>query len=187
MAAYAAPDGLLEAFRAAAREAIDAGATVIVPGEGPLNVFLADHGVSRVDDVPVLDSLGTLLQVAEMRARQYRRSGLCRPGRASTTSSRRAPWSMPRAGATASPARSTPARPEAPAGAGASGERSGQPPEHRAEREAGATGVTAPEEPAEHLAADEQARDGAPPSSSTRPAVSDFSPPKVNVMPQVTG
>ena len=52
------------------------GATVIVPGEGPLNVFLADHGVSRVDDVPVLDSLGTLLQVAELRARQYRSAGL---------------------------------------------------------------------------------------------------------------
>lgn len=76
MSAYAAPEGLLAAFRSAAREAIDAGATVIVPGEGPLNVFLADHGVSRVDDVPVLDSLGTLLQVAEMRARQYRLAGL---------------------------------------------------------------------------------------------------------------
>ena len=59
MRAYADPDRLLEAFRAAAREAIGAGATVIVPGEGPLNVFLADHGVSRVDDVPVVDSIGT--------------------------------------------------------------------------------------------------------------------------------
>jgi Asp/Glu/hydantoin racemase len=76
MAAYAAPDGLLAAFTHAAREAIAAGATVIVPGEGPLNVFLADHGVSRVDDVPVLDSLGSCLQIAEMRARQYRRTGL---------------------------------------------------------------------------------------------------------------
>ncbi|MFW5470186.1 aspartate/glutamate racemase family protein [Knoellia sp. CPCC 206435] len=76
MGAYAAPDGLVEAFRTAARAAIDAGATVIVPGEGPLNVFLADHGITRVDDVPVVDSLGTLVQVAEMRARQYRSSGL---------------------------------------------------------------------------------------------------------------
>jgi Asp/Glu/hydantoin racemase len=76
MGAYAAPDALLGAFRTAAREAIAAGADVIVPGEGPLNVFLADHGVSRVDDVPVVDSLGTLLQVAEMRGRQYRSAGL---------------------------------------------------------------------------------------------------------------
>lgn len=76
MRAYAKPEGLLEAFRAAARETISAGATVIVPGEGPLNVFLADHGITRVDDVPVVDSLGTLLQVAELRGRQYRSSGL---------------------------------------------------------------------------------------------------------------
>ena len=76
MRAYADPDRLVEAFRVAAREAIGAGATVIVPGEGPLNVFLADHGVSRVDDVPVVDSIGTVLQVAELRARQYRTAGL---------------------------------------------------------------------------------------------------------------
>lgn len=76
MSAYARPEGLLEAFRSAARTAISEGADVIVPGEGPLNVFLADQGLSRVDDVPVLDSLGTCLQVAEMRARQYRTSGL---------------------------------------------------------------------------------------------------------------
>lgn len=80
MAAYAAPDGLLSAFEAAARTAIEAGASVIVPGEGPLNVFLADQGISRVGDVPVLDSLGTCVQVAEMRARQYRGTDL-RPSR----------------------------------------------------------------------------------------------------------
>ena len=51
MAAYDRPGPLLEAFTVAARRAIAAGANVIVPGEGPLNVFLADQGVSRVDDV----------------------------------------------------------------------------------------------------------------------------------------
>lgn len=76
MAAYADPEPLLEAFRAAVARAVAGGATVIVPGEGPLNVFLAAHGVSRVGDIPVLDSLGTCLQVAELRARQFRRSGL---------------------------------------------------------------------------------------------------------------
>jgi allantoin racemase len=68
MAAYAEPAPLLAAFEAAARRAIDAGANVIVPGEGPLNVFLADQGVSSVDEVPVLDSLGTCVRVAELRA-----------------------------------------------------------------------------------------------------------------------
>ncbi|WP_433234469.1 aspartate/glutamate racemase family protein [Actinomadura nitritigenes] len=76
MAAYADPEPLLDAFTRAAREAIADGANVIVPGEGPLNVFLADQGVSRVDDVPVLDSLGTCVRVAELRAAQYRATGL---------------------------------------------------------------------------------------------------------------
>ncbi|MFC4055911.1 aspartate/glutamate racemase family protein [Actinomadura syzygii] len=76
MAAYADPQPLLNAFAWAARKAIEAGANVIVPGEGPLNVFLADQGVSRVDDVPVLDSLGTCVRVAELRAAQFRGTGL---------------------------------------------------------------------------------------------------------------
>jgi len=68
------------AFEDAAREAIAQGADVIVPGEGPLNIFLADQGVSRVDEVPVIDSLGTCLALAEVRAAQYRRTQL-RPAR----------------------------------------------------------------------------------------------------------
>jgi allantoin racemase len=72
MAAYAEPAPLLAAFRKAARAAIADGASVIVPGEGPLNVFLAAQGLNRIDDVPVLDSLGTCVQVAELRARQHR-------------------------------------------------------------------------------------------------------------------
>lgn len=80
MAAYGSPGALIDAFHRAARRAIADGADVIVPGEGPLNVFLADQGVSRVDDVPVLDSLGTCVRTAEMRAEQYAATGL-RPAR----------------------------------------------------------------------------------------------------------
>lgn len=76
MGAYANPQPLLEAFTAAARQAIAAGANVLVPGEGPLNVFLADQGVTRVDEVPVIDSLGSCLSMAELRAQQARRSGI---------------------------------------------------------------------------------------------------------------
>lgn len=76
MAAYAEPEGLLEAFRSAARIAIADGADVIVPGEGPLNIFLADQGVVEVDGVPVVDSLGVLLQMAELRAANYARTGM---------------------------------------------------------------------------------------------------------------
>jgi len=81
MAAYVDPTALVDAFTVAARRAIAAGANVIVPGEGPLNVFLADQGVTRIDDIPVLDSLGTCVRLAEVRAAQYRSSGL-RPSRA---------------------------------------------------------------------------------------------------------
>lgn len=80
MSAYDEPRALVSAFEDAARAAIADGADVIVPGEGPLNVFLAEQGLTRVDDVPVLDSLGSLLQLAELRARTHRRSGL-RPAR----------------------------------------------------------------------------------------------------------
>lgn len=80
MAAYADPAGLIDAFERAARRAIAEGADVIIPGEGPLNVFLADQGIARVDDVPVLDSLGTCIRQAELRAAQYRETGL-RPHR----------------------------------------------------------------------------------------------------------
>lgn len=80
MAAYADPKPLLGAFASAARRAIAEGATVIVPGEGPLNVFLADQGVVEVDGVPVLDSLGTCARVAELRGAQHRASCI-RPSR----------------------------------------------------------------------------------------------------------
>ena len=76
MEAYDSPAHLIEAFELAARVAIADGANVIVPGEGPLNIFLADQGIHRVDGVPVIDSLGTLVSVAEMRAAAYRRTGL---------------------------------------------------------------------------------------------------------------
>jgi len=71
MGAYTEPQPLIDAFTRAARKAIEAGARVIVPGEGPLNVFLADQGIARIDEVPVMDSIGTLVRVAELRAAQH--------------------------------------------------------------------------------------------------------------------
>lgn len=76
VAGYADPAPLVAAFERAARRAIAEGAVVIVPGEGPLNVFLADKGISRVDEAPVVDSLGTCVRVAELRAAQYRNQQL---------------------------------------------------------------------------------------------------------------
>lgn len=76
LSGYRDPGALVEAFVAAARRAIEQGATVIVPGEGPLNVLLADQGVTRVDEVPVIDSLGVALATCEDRVRRFRRTGL---------------------------------------------------------------------------------------------------------------
>lgn len=65
MGAHDDPAPIIDAFREGARKAIAAGANVVIPGEGPMNVFLADHGVSRVDDVPIIDSLAVGLKMCE--------------------------------------------------------------------------------------------------------------------------
>lgn len=76
LSGYRDPAPLVAAFTDAARAAIAGGAEVIIPGEGPLNVFLARNGVSRVDEVPVIDSLGVALATCETRARLHAASGL---------------------------------------------------------------------------------------------------------------
>ena len=59
------PEPVIEAFEKAAQKAISEGADVIVPGEGPMNVFLATHGVSRIGDVPIVDSFASGIKMCE--------------------------------------------------------------------------------------------------------------------------
>jgi allantoin racemase len=59
------PGPVIDNFRKAARELIARGADVIIPGEIPLNVLLASEGVNRVDDVPLIDSLGLTIKMTE--------------------------------------------------------------------------------------------------------------------------
>ena len=75
LAGYSDPAPLIERFRAAARRQIAAGAEVIIPGEAPLCVLLATHGVSSVDGVPVLDSLSCWVKQAELLV-DLKRSGI---------------------------------------------------------------------------------------------------------------
>lgn len=75
-AGYANPGPLVDAFRTAGREAIGQGAQVLIPGEGPLNVFLADHEVRDVDGVPVIDSIAAGLKLCELRVDLARATGL---------------------------------------------------------------------------------------------------------------
>ncbi|EXF93553.1 racemase [Pseudomonas fluorescens HK44] len=76
LAAFSDPAALIERFRIAARRLIEDGAEVIIPGEAPLNVLLATHGVSEVDGVPVLDSLGAWVKQAEAMVDLRRANGI---------------------------------------------------------------------------------------------------------------
>lgn len=79
---YSDPAPLLERFRSAARGMIARGADVIIPGEAPLCVLLARHGVTEVDGVPVVDALAATVKMAESMVDLRRSSGLrpCRTG-----------------------------------------------------------------------------------------------------------
>jgi allantoin racemase len=66
------PGKVIEAVTAAARRLIDQGAEVIIPGPGPMNLLVARHGLTRIDDVPVIDSLRASIELCGMLARMRR-------------------------------------------------------------------------------------------------------------------
>lgn len=55
----------IDAFREAGREAITAGAQVLIPGEGLPNEILVREEVTSVDQVPILDPNGLSIKMAE--------------------------------------------------------------------------------------------------------------------------
>lgn len=74
--AFVDPEPLLERFRSAARAMIADGVDVIIPGEAPLCTLLSQHGLSRVDEVPIVDAYATTLCTAEMMVDLRRKLGL---------------------------------------------------------------------------------------------------------------
>ena len=76
LAGFSEPAPLLERFRAAARAMIADGVDVIIPGEAPLCTLLSQHGLSRVDGVPIVDAYATSLGTAEMLVDLKRKLGL---------------------------------------------------------------------------------------------------------------
>ncbi|UCE31238.1 MAG: racemase [Burkholderiales bacterium] len=77
LAGYSDPGPLIERFMESARGFVrDSGADVLVGGSMPLSLLLAREGVSRVDDVPVVDGLAATLKMAEMMVELRRVSGL---------------------------------------------------------------------------------------------------------------
>lgn len=77
LAGYSDPGPLIERFQAAARSMIKTtGADVLIGGSMPLSVLLASHGISRVDNVPVVDGLAATIKMAEMMVDLRQSSGL---------------------------------------------------------------------------------------------------------------
>jgi len=76
LAGFAQPAPLISRFRESARALIRDGADVIIPGEAPLNVLLAINGVNRVDDCPVIDSIGATIKMAETLVDLRRSTGV---------------------------------------------------------------------------------------------------------------
>jgi Asp/Glu/hydantoin racemase len=70
------PGPLIERFKQSAQQLIDRGADVIIPGEMPLNILLATHGITRVGDVPIMDGIAVTLKMAEMQVSLRQTVGL---------------------------------------------------------------------------------------------------------------
>ena len=76
LAGFNDPEPIIESFTKAAERAIAEGADVIVPGEGPMNVFLATYGISRIGDVPIVDSFAAGIKMCESFADLRKNSGV---------------------------------------------------------------------------------------------------------------
>lgn len=59
------PRQLVERFTAVARKAIAQGAEAIIPGQLYLSEAIARAGVTRIDDVPIVDGMAATLKMAE--------------------------------------------------------------------------------------------------------------------------
>jgi Asp/Glu/hydantoin racemase len=74
---YHDPGPVIEKFQEAARRVInETGADVIIPGEVPLNLLMARNGITRVDDVPVIDGLACTMKMTELMVDLARATGI---------------------------------------------------------------------------------------------------------------
>lgn len=73
---FAGSDEFVARFAKQATRFVAAGADVIIPAEGVLNMALVRNNVINIEGVPVLDSYGALLLTAQMAVSLRRRTGL---------------------------------------------------------------------------------------------------------------
>jgi len=77
LAGFSEPGPVIARFLESARKMIrEDGADVIIPGEVPLNMLLATNGISRVDNVPIMDSFTCTLKMAELMVDLRRATGI---------------------------------------------------------------------------------------------------------------
>lgn len=67
---------IVDSFERAAQGVIEAGAEVVIPGDGVLNEFLVRQGYAAVGAVPVMDSIAVLFHHAQMLVHLRRSTGL---------------------------------------------------------------------------------------------------------------
>jgi len=61
------PQVIIESFSEKARIAIKNGAGALIPGYGPLSLFLSLRGIRDIDGVPVVDLIANVIKMAEMQ------------------------------------------------------------------------------------------------------------------------
>src|SRR5204862_7038622 len=71
---------LVESFTRTARKAIALGAEAIIPGQLYLSEAIARPGVTRIDEVPIVDGLAAVVEMAEVMA-DVQRLGITVPRR----------------------------------------------------------------------------------------------------------
>ncbi len=77
LAGFADPTPVLPRLQEAIRRIVrETGADVVIPGEVPMNLLLASNGISRVDDVPLIDSLACTMKMAELMVDLRRATGI---------------------------------------------------------------------------------------------------------------
>ena len=62
------PQVIIESFSERARIAIKNGAGALIPGYGPLSLFLSLRGIRDIDGVPIVDLIANVIKTAEMLA-----------------------------------------------------------------------------------------------------------------------
>jgi hypothetical protein len=75
-AAFKAPASVIADFKAAAEQAVKAGADVVIPAEGVLNEVLFANGVHAISEAAIMDCVGVVLLYAELLVNMKKRLGI---------------------------------------------------------------------------------------------------------------